>query len=74
MAVDMLALRIYGLSVGSGIGIAWEGFCLTMNNTEFKKDIIAPVVNEGIKKYFELYPKAILSAKRNLQEYLERKR
>ena len=37
-------------------------------------NIIAPVVNEGIKKYFELYPNAILSARRNLKEYLERKR
>ncbi len=34
--------------------------------------IIIPVVNEDINKYFELFPKAIYTAKRNLKEYLEK--
>ena len=31
---------------------------------------ILPVVNEGIEKYFELYPKAICTAKAILKDYL----
>lgn len=41
--------------------------CLDYNMT----NIIFPVIKEGIKRYFELYPKAILTAKRNLKDYLE---
>ena len=35
-------------------------------------NIIIPVIDEGINKYFELFLKAIFTAKRNLKEYLER--
>lgn len=36
-------------------------------------DIIFPVVNSGIIKYFELYPKAICAAKKDLREFLNNK-
>lgn len=36
------------------------------------RNIIEPVVNEGIKKYFKLFPQAIFTAKRELKEYLEK--
>lgn len=35
-------------------------------------NIIIPVINEGIKKYFKLFPKALFTAKRDLKEYLEK--
>lgn len=40
--------------------------CLTMNITKF----LIPVIEEGIVKYFELYPRAIVTAKRKLKEIL----
>ena len=36
-------------------------------------DIIFPVANGGIMKYFELYPKAICVAKKELREFLNSK-
>ena len=39
-------------------------------NANFKK-IILPVMNEGIMKYFELFPQAINAAKLSLKCYLE---
>ena len=36
-------------------------------------DIIFPVTNGGIMKYFELYPKAICAAKKDLREFLNNK-
>lgn len=36
-------------------------------------DIIFPVANGGIMKYFELYPKAICAAKKDLREFLNNK-
>ncbi len=38
--------------------------------TNIERTII-PVINEGIKKYFEIYPKSIMTAKRKIKEYLE---
>lgn len=38
------------------------------------ENIIVPVINGGIREYFEIYPKAIMSAKRILKEYLENKK
>ena len=34
-------------------------------------DIIIPVINEGIPKYFDLFPRAICMAKLKLKTYLE---
>lgn len=36
-------------------------------------DIIFPVVNGGIKKYFELFPNAICAAKNTLKEFMHKK-
>ena len=38
--------------------------------TNIERTII-PVINEGIKKYFEIYPKSIMTAKQKIKEYLE---
>lgn len=43
-----------------------ECFNYNIDNT------IIPVINEGINKYFELFPEAIFAAKCTLKEYLER--
>ena len=34
-------------------------------------DIIMPVINDGIRKYFDFFPQSIIAAKRSLKEYLE---
>lgn len=57
-----------------------DNFQLYINDSDELKSIIKnnlrktiiPVINEGIQKYFELFPKAIFSATRSLKEYLEK--
>lgn len=59
-------------------GAEYEFQLSTINPDELTKcficnteHIIIPIVNEGINKYFELFPKAIFAAKLKLKEYLE---
>lgn len=40
--------------------------CIKLN---IEKTIV-PVTRDGIKKYFDIYPRAIMTAKRSLKEYL----
>lgn len=35
--------------------------------------IIVPVIEQGIEKYFEMFPSAICAAKLNLKEYLNKR-
>ncbi len=62
-------------------GTKYEFELSTINSDELMKcfeynikNIIEPVVHEGINKYFELFPQAIFAAKRELKEYLEKRK
>lgn len=45
--------------------------CVEAINGNIEK-IIVPVIEQGIKKYFEMFPNAICAAKLNLKEYLKK--
>ena len=45
--------------------------CVEAINGNIEK-IIVPVIEQGIKKYFEMFPNAICAAKLNFKEYLKK--
>lgn len=48
--------------------ISVEELCLSINSN--MQCIILPVVNEGIRKYFEMFPKAVYAATMKLKQHL----